>query len=141
LTLADVNVLLHAFRSDSMNHKEARDWLEDTLNGPSAFGISPQVLSGVLRISTHRRIYKNPSDLGQALDFSSALLNHSRAVVVKPGEHHWSIFGNLCEESKAIGNLVPDAWFAALAIEWSCEWITYDRDFARFPGLRWRSPS
>ena len=30
------------------------------------------------------------------------------------------------------------AWFAALAIEHGCEWVTLDRDFERFPGLRWR---
>jgi len=38
------------------------------------------------------------------------------------------------------GNRVPDAWFAALAIEGGCEWITTDRDYARFEGLRWRVP-
>jgi uncharacterized protein len=38
------------------------------------------------------------------------------------------------------GNLVQDAWFAALAIESGCEWITTDRDFARFDGLQWRAP-
>jgi hypothetical protein len=35
---------------------------------------------------------------------------------------------------------VPDAYFAALAIESGCDWITTDRDFARFKGLRWRHP-
>ena len=29
---------------------------------------------------------------------------------------------------------------AALAIEWGCEWVTMDRDFARFPGLKWSVP-
>jgi hypothetical protein len=41
---------------------------------------------------------------------------------------------------EAKGNLVPDAYLAALAIEHGCEWISADRDFARFPGLRWRHP-
>ena len=40
----------------------------------------------------------------------------------------------------ARGNLVPDAYLAALAIESGSEWITTDRDFSRFPGLRWRHP-
>jgi predicted nucleic acid-binding protein len=38
------------------------------------------------------------------------------------------------------GPRVSDAWFAALAIEWGCEWITLDRDYARFPGLAWQVP-
>jgi predicted nucleic acid-binding protein len=63
-----------------------------------------------------------------------------RCVAVQPGPRHWTIFDDLCRKSKAAGNLVPDAWFAALAIESGCEWITNDRDYARFPGLRWREP-
>lgn len=43
--------------------------------------------------------------------------------------------------TKTTGPRVTDAWFAALAIEWGCEWITFDRDDARFPGLKWRTPT
>jgi len=35
-------------------------------------------------------------------------------------------------------NVLVYAFFAALAIETGCEWITTDRGFSRFPGLRWR---
>jgi predicted nucleic acid-binding protein len=58
----------------------------------------------------------------------------------QPGVRHWSIFADLCRASNARGNLVQDAWFAALAIESGCEWITLDRDYAKFPELRWRAP-
>ena len=57
-----------------------------------------------------------------------------------PGPRHWEIFARLCRESEARGNLVPDAYLAALAIESGCEWVTTDRDFSRFPGLRWKTP-
>ncbi|MEN8376929.1 MAG: PIN domain-containing protein, partial [Gemmatimonadota bacterium] len=57
-----------------------------------------------------------------------------------PGPRHWSIFRDLCEAVDARGNLVPDAYLAALAIENGAEWITTDRDFTRFPGLRMRHP-
>ena len=50
------------------------------------------------------------------------------------------IFKRLCIETNTRGTTVTDAWYAALAIEWGCEWITLDRDYARFPGLRWRPP-
>ena len=36
--------------------------------------------------------------------------------------------------------LSTDAYHAALAIEHGAEWITTDRDYARFTGLRWRHP-
>jgi predicted nucleic acid-binding protein len=59
--------------------------------------------------------------------------------IIEPGPRHWSIFTGLCRSANAYGNLVPDAWLAALAIESGCEWITNDRDYARFKGLRWRT--
>ena len=64
----------------------------------------------------------------------------NNAVTLAPGERHWDIFQRLCREANAKGNLIPDAYLAALAIESGAEWITTDRDYARFPGLRWRHP-
>jgi hypothetical protein len=140
LILPDVNVLIYAFRTDSDQHARYKDWLESVINGPAAFGVSPQVLSGVIRVCTHPRIYARPSTLADALAFCNALLDQPGATAIVPGDRHWTLFGKLCREHEARGNLVQDAWFAALAIESGCEWITTDRDFARFKGLKWRTP-
>ena len=59
---------------------------------------------------------------------------------VRPGNRHWDIFTALCRAVSAKGNYVPDTFLAALAIESGSEWITTDRGYARFPGLRWRHP-
>ena len=140
MILPDVNVLLYAFRRDSVRHTEYRQWLEDTVNADSAYGISPQTLASVIRISTHPRIYVRPSTLDDAVTFCGALLEPAHCTIVQPGARHWSIFLSLCASAKASGNLVQDAWFAALAVESGCEWITTDRDYAKFPDLRWRPP-
>jgi toxin-antitoxin system PIN domain toxin len=94
----------------------------------------------MVRIVTNPRAFRQPSALDEALAFAAALLDRSDCLVVGPGARHWEIFARLCRESGARGPLVPDAYFAALAIESGCEWITTDRDFARFKGLRWRHP-
>jgi len=140
MLLPDVNVLVYAFRPDSADHKRYRDWLVDMVYGESAFACSDLVLSGFVRIVTHPRVFTNPDPLRDALDFTAAIREAPNCVPVAPGRAHWSIFIRLCEQGKAKGNLVPDAYLAALAIESGCEWITTDRDFARFPGLRWRHP-
>ncbi len=140
MILPDVNVLLYAFRRDSVKHAESRRWLEAVVNGAAAFGMSPQVLASVVRISTHRGIFVQPSTLAEALAFCRAVTAPAHCTIVRPGVRHWGIFAGLCEEARAAGNLVQDAWFAALAIESGCEWITTDRDYARFPGLTWRGP-
>jgi toxin-antitoxin system PIN domain toxin len=98
------------------------------------------VLSGFLRIVTHPRIFALPTPVGDAIEFVVALRGQPNCVPVEPGSRHWDVFVNLCREGQAKGNLVADAYLAALAIESGSEWITTDRDYARFPGLRSRHP-
>ena len=140
MNLLDVNVLVYAFRKDSERHQEYRNWLLAVLHGEAAFGLSEQVLSGVVRITTHPRIFIQPSPLREALGFTAALRDHPLCRIIRPSSTHWSLFTDLCSRADARGNLVTDAWFAALALESGCTWITTDRDFAKFPGLKWRHP-
>jgi toxin-antitoxin system PIN domain toxin len=139
--LPDVNVLVAAFRTDAPDHARCRPWLGGVVNGESRYGMSPQVLSGVIRITTHPKVFKRPSPLAEVLEFAEVLLAQPHCVVIQPGESHWPIFTRLCRAADARGNLVPDAWLAAMAIEAGCEWVTLDRDYARFPGLKWRTPA
>jgi hypothetical protein len=138
--LPDVNVLIYAVREDSPEHEKCRLWLESVVRGEMAYGMSPQVLAAVVRVVTHPRIFVPPTPLEEALAFANLLVDQPHCQVIQPGARHWGIFAGLCRRARASGNLVPDAWFAALAIESGCEWITTDRDYARFEGLRWRAP-
>ncbi len=140
MMLADVNILVSAFRPDAEHHETCRRWLAEVIRGDAPFAVSPQVLSSVMRIATYRKVFKPPSPLLDVIAFAENLLAQPHARVVIPGERHWPIFRGLCVAADARDNLIPDAWFAALAIEHGCEWVTLDRDYARFPGLRWRTP-
>jgi uncharacterized protein len=136
----DVNVLVYAFRDDATGHQRYREWLLSVINGEAAYGISPQVLSSFVRICTHPGIFARPSALEEGLRFCEIMMEPAQCQLMRPGAGHWHIFTDLCRRAQAQGNLIQDAWFAALAIEHGCEWITADRDYARFPGLRWRPP-
>ena len=138
--LVDVNVLLYAHRHDLPQHPRCRSWLDSVVNGNSAFGMSSVVLSGFLRVVTHPKIFDPPTPLEEAIAFANMLSTHPHCVRFEPGPRHWQIFIDLCRAVGARGNLVPDAWLAALAIESGSEWITTDGDYARFAGLRWRNP-
>ena len=140
MILMDANVLIYAHRSDSENHERYRDWLEELWNGVSSYGVCDFVLSACLRILTHPKIFDPPTPLDVALAFVNQVRDSDNCVRIAPGPRHWAIFAELCKTAEARGNLVPDAYLAALAIETDSEWITTDRDFARFPGLRWRHP-
>jgi uncharacterized protein len=138
--LPDVNVLIYAHRPDARDHAAYRAWLEDVLSGDQAYGMSDLVLSGVLRIVTNPRIFGDATPIDVALTFCEDLVSRPTCVPIRPGPRHWAIFAQLCRTCGAKGNLVPDAFLAALAIEHGCEWMTTDRDYARFTGLRWRHP-
>ncbi len=140
MLLLDVNVLLYAFRKDAPRHTELRDWLARVVNDGPTYGVADLVLSSFIRIVTNPRIYREPTALETALAFVSQVRDRPQCARVAPGPRHWTIFADLCRRADAKGNLVADAYLAALAIEHGCEWITTDRDFARFPGLRWRHP-
>ena len=140
MILPDVNVLIYSFRRDTDRHEEYRLWLLDTLNGDSLFGVYEIVLASVVRICTHPKIFKKPSKTSDVFSFCQAILSHSNCLRVTPGERHWGIFQRLCRYSSIKENLIPDAYLAALAIESGCEWITTDRNFKRFKGLRSRQP-
>ena len=141
MILADVNVLIYAFRKDAARHAVCKPWLDQVIVGDAQFGVSPWVLSAVVRITTNPRVFQQPSPLVDVFAFCDSLLNQPHCEIVRPGERHWAIFRRLCVETGTRGPRVTDAWFAALAIEHGCTWITCDRDYARFPGLDWQEPA
>ena len=141
MILPDVNVLIYAFRKDVPQYAVCRPWLNRIVEGETRFGISPLVLGAVVRVTTNPRSHPMPSPLEEAFRFCDNLLGQPHCQIVEPGERHFDIFKRLCIETDTRGPRVTDAWFAALAIEWGCEWITLDRDYARFPGLKWSLPT
>ena len=140
MILLDVNILVSAHREDADQHREIKSWLETALRGPAGVAVSELALSGCLRVITHPKIFKKPTPLAQALDFLQDFRSREEVHLLAPGAAHWKIFVDLCRRSDARGDLVPDAFHAALAIELGCEWFTLDRGFARFPGLKGRHP-
>jgi uncharacterized protein len=139
--LFDVNVLLNAHRVEQPDHDLARNLLQSTVADVRPYAVSEFILNSFVRIATHRRALNPPTPLGDALDFCDGLRSRPNARIISPGPRHWALFTDLCRRFDAAGNLAADAYLAALAIESGCEWISFDRDFARFPELDWRSPS
>lgn len=131
---------MYAHREDAPNHKPIKMWLEKAVNGRASFGLSPHVLSGVLRVVTHPRVFDPPSPIEVALEFVESLRARPNCVEITPGPRHWEIFTDLCRSTGATGNEIPDAYLAALAIESGSEWITTDGGFSRYHGLCWRQP-
>jgi uncharacterized protein len=140
MLLPDVNVLIYAHRQDLPAHAAAKNWLESVLNGLEPIGLYPPTLASFLRIVTNRRIFKTPTPLPMALAFIDTMRNATPARFLQTGVRHWDLFAQLCRDTRAEGDNIPDAWLAAVAIESDCEFISTDKDFARFVGLKWQRP-
>ncbi len=140
MLLVDVNLLVYARREESIRHHEYRQWLEECLGGSEPVGVSELVLSGFLRIVTNHRIYKDPTPMSAAIEFCEVVLAAPAATPVRPGPRHWPLFVDLCSRAGAKGNLVPDAYLAALALEHGATLVTADRGFHRYPDVRVHHP-
>ena len=132
----DVNVLVSAFREDAVHHESCRSWLVGAAASRDRIGLSELVLSGVLRVLTHPRVFLPPTPSEAAVAFVDALLAQPASLTLRPGDGHWRIFRGMAVSLRLTGNRLPDAYHAALAIEHGCEWVTLDRGFAIYPGLR-----
>ena len=132
----DVNVLVSAFREDADHHRRCRVWLTDALSGREQVGLSELVLSGALRVLTHPRVFHPPTPSEAATAFVDALLAQPVSVPLRPGAGHWRIFRGMTTTLRLTGNRIPDAYHAALAAEHGCTWVTLDRGFTMYSGLR-----
>ncbi len=139
MRVVDANVLLYAVNRASEQHRRARIWLDTALAGTETVAFAWTVLLAFLRLSTHPGIFRRPLSSEQAVGLVRAWLSAGPAAVVEPGTRHLELLGGLLAESGTAANLVIDAHLAALAIEHGATWVTTDRGFARFPGLRWQA--
>lgn len=140
MILPDVNLMVYSHHAQSDRHDDYRKWWKSTVEADVPFGMADVVLSGFIRIVTHPKIFATPLMPAAAMDAVDLIREQPNYVPVHPGDRHWSLFDDLCRRTSARGNHVPDAFLAALAIESGSEFVTADRGFARYPGLRWRHP-
>ena len=140
MILVDANILLYAEDSLSPLHQQARLWWDDQLSGSGPVCLCWPVLSAFIRIGSNPRVFEHPLSLEQAIDRIQSWLDHPCTRVIRPTEHHWTIFQQMLTGGKASANLVSDARLAALAVEHGCELASTDSDFARFPKLKWVNP-
>ena len=140
MIVLDANLLIYAYDLDSAHHKKSLSWLEELLSGVEAVGLPWQSVSAFLRVITNRRLPGMRVSLEQAVQVVDEWLQQPNVQVLVPPDQHWSVLRQMILEGRASGPLVSDAEIAAITIEQGAVLHTTDRDFARFPGLRWKNP-
>lgn len=140
MKLVDANVLIYAVNEDAFHHYASRRWLDDALSGATTVGFAWVVLLAFVRLTTKVGMFPTPLSVESSMDRVDAWLSRTAAVLVEPTSRHSHLLRELMSAAGSGGNLVNDAHLAALALEHRSTIVTYDTDFARFPGVPWQTP-
>ena len=136
----DANIILYAYNEDAPQHAQAKQWLEEQLSQPAIFGLSWQVITTFLRISTNPKVFPQPFSLSEAIEIVTEWLEHPSIEILTPTSQHWTIFQSLIIEGNTKAALIMDAHLAALAIEHDATLATTDSDFAKFSRIKTINP-
>jgi hypothetical protein len=135
----DVSILLYAYGGASERNAKARARVDELFSGHEQVGLPWQTIAAFLRISTNSRL-SGSRPVAEAAHEIDIWLQQPSVRILVPGDDYWSILRRMVVEGQASGPLVSDAEIAALTIEYGGMLYTADRDFSRFPGLRWKNP-
>lgn len=140
MIVVDANLLIYSYDTDSSHHKKSRAWVEKIFSGVEPVGLPWQTVSAFLRVTTNRRLPGPRLTVEQAVQIAEEWLAQPNVRMIVAGDEHWSLLKRMMVEGQASGPLVSDAELVALTVEYGGVLYTADRDFARFPGLRWKNP-
>jgi len=140
MTIVDANLLLYAYDAESPHFRAAKKWFEQLMEGTDIIGIPWATIWAFLRIRTNPRLVAKPQEPLECFRIVREWLSLPGVVALEPGPRHIEILSSLVAEAGARGPLLSDAVMAALAIEQGGVLASTDRDFSRFPNLRWINP-
>lgn len=137
----DTNVLIYAEITASQYHRRAIELLTELAQGIRPWAIPWPCLYEFLRVVTHPRVYHPPMPIDVALTDLRAIVTSPSLTLLCETIQHFEVMEVIIRQSMVTGNLIHDAHIAALCIEHGVsEFLTGDRDFARFSGLRISNP-
>ena len=138
MQIPDTNVLLFAVNPDSPCREVAQQSLNEAVQHPQGMGLTWIGLVAFIRLTTRAPVLREPLPVDAALRVVQGWLDHPAVQLLQPGPRHMDILSRLLLAAGRAGNLANDAHIAAIAIEHNAEVLTFDRDFAKFTGLRYQ---
>ena len=140
MILVDANLLVYAHVSSTPQHKSAREWLDQKINGTLRVGLPWESLLAFARLVSNPRIFEKPESIDVAWKQVESWLDCANVWVPLPTDRHREILARLLPSTYGRANLIPDAHLAAIALEHGLTLFSTDGDFARFPDLSWQNP-
>ncbi|MDR0285509.1 MAG: PIN domain-containing protein [Propionibacteriaceae bacterium] len=141
MKIVDANVLIYATNELSGEHFAAKTWLDDALSRTEPVFIPWMCLLAYVRVNTNPRAVVVPLTVDEAMDDVDSWLAAPPVRTELPSVAVAPALRRMLNTIGTGGNIVNDAWLAALAVGLNAEIVSFDRDFGRFPSVRWLNPS
>lgn len=141
MTVVDSNVLIYAANRSARYHEEAKRWFDCAQDRGETLGLSWSVFGAFIRLTTRAGILPKPISVEQACGVVAQWIKRPDVRVLEETEGHLEQMCRLLGAAGTGGNLTTDAHLAALALSYGAALVSFDRDFGRFPGLRWVNPA
>lgn len=137
----DTNLLVYAHRADSPFHPRAASLVRSAAEGLEPWALLWPCLHEFVAVVTHPRIFKQPTEVGEALGQVDAWLASPTVVTLGEVDGYWEALTRLATAGRIQGPKIHDARIAALATLHAVDELwSADRDFNRFPSLKVRNP-
>jgi toxin-antitoxin system PIN domain toxin len=132
--LPDVNVLVASMRPDHPDHATARAFLVRSRLAGHAFVTPVEVLAAALRVLT-LDVWVESETSASARELIHDWVAAASAETVSHPPGSWRVLGEFARTLSLGTREIPDALLAASAIVSRTTIVTFDRGFARYPGL------
>ena len=140
MIVPDANLLIYAHDRSAPQHDAAKRWWEATLSNREWVGVPWVVLLAFTRLMTHPTICAQPLSVAAVRELVDQWFAVDSVQVLQLSPFARPRFFDLLEQAGHGGNLSTDALIALYALEHSGTVYSNDRDFDRFPGLKWVNP-
>ena len=140
MTVIDTSLLIYAYDEDSPFHAATKLWLKTLIASREQIGIPLPVVTAFLRLTTNRMLRGGQFSMAEAIQIVDEWFALPQIRLLLATERHWSVLRRVLLDSQSSGTITTDAHIAAITLEYGGTLYSHDRDFARFPGLRWTNP-
>jgi hypothetical protein len=140
MILIDTNLLLYANAAGTKEHEPTRRWFDEQFRRGLRIGLPWHSLLGFVRLASNPRVHSRAASVEEAWRHIRGWLSAENVWIPQPTERHAAVIDEILASTRVGTQDVMDVHLAALAIEHGLVLCSSDRDFARYPSLRWFNP-